>query len=427
MLVQVDVMEVFAVLIVYCEASVEQKLPLLFELFDFDHSHEISQDELMLLLLCTTRGLCKAVGMARPTAEDLETLSLDAFARIDRDRSGQISLQEFSDWVLHEPSVVLYLSRFAATRVIYDNQIQYDLLLKELCATFVHFALELKAVDQTATAPSEGRQHGLACSLGTCDEIIRRHCPTTETPEISYLLRTMVSIMRRRQASEAKPKDGSLAVSSNVTAMISMDVFCLVLAPYVAFLAADNDAQHTINLKELKVLLWLLRGSEPSSTTVDSFMKSLDRDRDGSLSALEWVSFALESDQRTGSLSFATQMHLLFVNADRNGDAVLSLQELHAGLSSVFAAHLARVQPSKAPESLAWEELTAPQTKARRRMSQASSVTNLVAELAKEVMQELDTNQSQRIEWYEFRLHLDFLEQRVRETEAFIRVHVLDP
>jgi len=41
-------------------------------------------------------------------------------------------------------------------------------------------------------------------------------------------------------------------------------------------------------------------------------------------------------------------------------------------------------------------------------------------------MQELDADASHRIDWYEFRQHLDFLEQRVRETKAYIHEYVLE-
>lgn len=416
-------MEVFAVIIVYCDAMMEEKVPLLFDLFDFDHSKEMSQDELVLLMLCTTRGLCKVVGMPRPATDSLEALATDAFAHIDADRSGQISLEEFSDWVLHERSAMAYLAKFANTRVIYENQVQYDLMIKEVCTAFMNFA----EVDQSDDAKDKEGQQPLLCSEDLCEEMIQRYCPATEKHEIAFLLRTMKTIMNKRKGEANQPEDSA----DKAHTMISMDAFFLVVSPYAAFLAADDDGEHSINIKELRILIWLLRGSEPSQAVVDSFMKSLDDNRDGFLSAMEWVSYALEANKETGSQSFANQIHLLFATADLNGDAVLSLSELEIGLRSIFADHLDRVEPAPKPEAAAspesaWEELTAPERVERRRKSQFSSITSLVAELAKEIMQELDANESQRIEWYEFRQHLDYLEQRVMEMKAYIQEHVLD-
>ncbi|KAE8902997.1 hypothetical protein PF005_g18390 [Phytophthora fragariae] len=420
---KVDAMEVFAVIIVYCDATMEEKVPLLFDLFDFDHSKEMSQDELVLLMLCTTRGLCKVVGMPRPATDYLEALATDAFAHIDADRSGQISLEEFSDWVLNERSAMVYLAKFANTRVIYENQVQYDLMIKEICTAFMNFS----EVDD-----GRGDQQTLLCSEDFCEEMIQRYCPATEKYEIAFLLRTMKTVMSKRNCDNAnQPENCATIPTDKAHSMISMDAFFLVISPYAAFLAADDDGEHSINIKELKILIWLLRGSEPSQGVVDSFMRSLDDNRDGSLSAMEWVSYALESNKETGSQSFANQIHLLFATADLNGDAVLSLSELEIGLRSIFADHLDRVKPAPKPEAAAspesaWEELTAPERVERRRKSQFSSITSLVAELAKEIMLELDGNDSQRIEWYEFRQHLDYLEQRVMETKSYIQEHVLE-
>jgi len=354
LLLQVDAMEVFAVLIVYCDATMEEKVPLLFDLFDFDHSKEISQDELVLLMLCTTRGLCKVVGMPRPATDSLEALACDAFAHIDKDRSGLISLQEFSDWVLNETSVVAYLAKFANTRVIYENQIQYDLMLKELCTAFLNFA-EMDATEQG--------HHALLCSEELCEEMIQRYCPKTEKHELAFLLQAMKKVM-----------SSSSPVADTEGRVISMDAFFLVLSPYAAFLAADDDGGHSISTKELKILIWLLRGSEPSQAVVDSFMKSLDGNHDGALSATEWVSYALETNRQTGSQAFANQIHLLFATSDLDGDAMLSLAELQLGLTTVFADHLDRVKaPTAAAPESAGEELTAPERVERRRPSSAPS------------------------------------------------------
>ncbi|KAF4033586.1 hypothetical protein GN244_ATG14485 [Phytophthora infestans] len=78
-----------------------------------------------------------------------------------------------------------------------------------------------------------------------------------------------------------------------------MDTFFLVLSPFIAFLAAYDDGEHSINIKELKILLWLTFGSEPCSKMVDNFMNALDSSHDDSLTVLVWVSYALETNKQT--------------------------------------------------------------------------------------------------------------------------------
>jgi hypothetical protein len=76
-------------------------------------------------MICTSRGLCKMIGLVRPETPILEILARAAFEVIDRDKSGMISLKEFSDWALNEPSIMKYIQTFATTRLIYENQLQY--------------------------------------------------------------------------------------------------------------------------------------------------------------------------------------------------------------------------------------------------------------------------------------------------------------
>lgn len=400
--------------------------------FDFDHSKEISHSELVLLMLCTTRGLCKVVGFDRPAADELEQLTTHAFSSIDRDCSGQISLAEFSDWVVHERSVVSYLTRFASTRVIYANQILFDSLIKQLCSLFVERSIGLGDENGGGTT---GKQ--LACSRDSCEEIIKRVCAVVTPREVEYLVDTMHTCMQRKQLQIPQPEKTDERTqesppSLTEPAMIRMDVFCTVMSSYVAFLAADEDQQHQIDLQELRVLLWLIRGKEPATGVVDSVMKALDKDHNGQLSALEWVSYALESDRRTGNLTFTTYMQLLFTRADRNNDAVLTLPELSAGLTeillSLIDSHGDMQSYLLEDEAATGGSLKRPPvspSRLRRRQSQLVAIRNLIGGLANEFMLALDQNESHQIEWYEFRQNLDYLEFRIDETKRYIHGHIL--
>ncbi|KAJ0397122.1 hypothetical protein P43SY_009404 [Pythium insidiosum] len=429
---KVDVMEVFAVVIVYCKAPIEAKIPLLFDLFDFDQSREISQNELVLLMLCTTRGLCKAVGLERPDTMQLEELSQHAFLSIDRDHNGQISLDEFKAWALQEPSVIQYLRRFASTRLIYDSQLRYDAFMKQLCDSFVQAGDELRV---------SHRQ--LARTPAACRAALARVFPTAPAAELEFLLSTMQATMRRMLLPlvSGSPASAKAAPSQSAPTDVTMDVFCMVVSAYAAFLVADEDGQHVVDMRELHVLLWLIRGSEPPSHIVTSFMRSLDLDQNGVLSVFEWVSFAVENDARTGAFSFTAQLHLLFTSADRNGDAVLSIQELINGLKPLLLESLLKLmerdgtdcsldlqQPNAENDSMANDAVAndpVVQKVRRRRISQAETVNRLITGLANELMQVMDKNQSHRIEWFEFRQHVDYLQQRIEETKRYIREHVL--
>lgn len=264
----------------------------------------MSEHELVLLMLCATRGLCKAVGLDRPSTSDLEELAQHAFVSIDCNHDGQLSLQEFTDWVKREPHLLQYLKRFVSSRLLYDSQTDFETLFTQLSESFEKFAVNLSVpVDGLPLSSPK-----LVCSLSACRAIIQQHCPATSDSEADYLVATMQATM------DALPTDHDDADPITPTAskenswcsddeadrvlpdLITLPVFRVILAPYVAFIAADNDKQHVIDIRELKVLLWLLRGQEPTSSLVQQFMSSLDSDHDVVLSAVEWVSYAIQHE-----------------------------------------------------------------------------------------------------------------------------------
>jgi len=56
---RIDVFEVFALLATLCRGSIQQKAMLLFDVFDVDRSHDLSEDELALLIFSVNSGLSK--------------------------------------------------------------------------------------------------------------------------------------------------------------------------------------------------------------------------------------------------------------------------------------------------------------------------------------------------------------------------------
>ena len=131
---------------------------------------------------------------------------------------------------------------------------------------------------------------------------------------------------------------------------------------YLGFHASDVDKRGTIDLSELKALLWVVYGMEPSQLTVQSTIKDLDRDQSGEVSLMEWIAYNMTgvrkkkhtnkkvavhfhaynmtgvSDvsngvpitQRTqaSKLSFSTQVKALYMRADKDGTGDITASEL---------------------------------------------------------------------------------------------------
>ncbi|RHY90772.1 hypothetical protein DYB37_001424 [Aphanomyces astaci] len=331
---RVDVLEVLAVLIVFSKDLIEPKIQALFSLyasFDFDKTCYISHTELVMLMICCTRGLCRVVGYESPPQNlELECLANEAFAKIDSNRNNRVSLSEFSFWLHHEQSVILYLKKFASTRLIADAMLLYDKQLK------------------------------LAIDLFLAAAVVRR---------------TMVE-----------------ANEESTNPVIVLPNFLSVMSPALAFFAADDDHSMTVDVHELRILLWLMRKKEPTYLQTKGMLLALDDDENGKLSCMEWVHYASGIDQSTGSLAFNAQLRYLFEHY------------FSAGLKTVVTrcVHAAIPRANKVGDKK-W-----------------AIIDDMLASLAKEIMDCVDVNNSKTIEWKEFKAHLEFIEDRVAKVKSYV-------
>lgn len=63
-----------------------------------------------------------------------------------------------------------------------------------------------------------------------------------------------------------------------------------------SFLATDLNGDHTIESKELRTLLWLTEGVEPTKERVQSEINAMDVNSDGSISIIEWIQYLATID-----------------------------------------------------------------------------------------------------------------------------------
>ncbi|OQS02289.1 EF hand containing protein [Thraustotheca clavata] len=308
---KVDALEVFAVLIVFCKESIDVKIQTLFTLFDFDQTNCISHTELIMLMLCCSRGLSRVVGLPRPETLQLECLASQAFEKMDTNRNHKISLNEFSFWVLHEPTIVQYLKKFAATRVIADAMGIYDTLIKQAIAQFNAVATKKELTPSGSKAKAIVSTQPL-CSLTQIRTIlVEMKIPNMSEKELDEFVCFMASNMD--------------PIKSGNEALITLSTFCSVMAPLLAFVAADEDNSHSIDVTELRMLLWLMRKKEPTEQQIKSLMSALDDDENGRLSCMEWVEYAGGIDRNTGSMAFNAQLRYLFDECDSKSSGAITI------------------------------------------------------------------------------------------------------
>ena len=87
-----DMYQAFAVLTIFSKDLFKEREQMLFELFDFDQSGDISLPELTLLLTSCINGLSKITHVKTVEFEMLQNLALKGWKVIDSDQSGVIEL-----------------------------------------------------------------------------------------------------------------------------------------------------------------------------------------------------------------------------------------------------------------------------------------------------------------------------------------------
>ncbi|KAF0709161.1 hypothetical protein AaE_012955 [Aphanomyces astaci] len=416
---RVDVLEVLAVLIVFSKDLIEPKIQALFSLyasFDFDKSCYISHTELVMLMICCTRGLCRVVGLERPENLELECLANEAFAKIDSNRNNRVSLSEFSFWLHHEQSVILYLKKFASTRLIADAMLLYDKQLKLaidlfLAAAVVRLSLlwdspySMRTDKSSLGNSSEGAVSYPACTLVQVRSVIvalkLRHLQPVDVDEVIGYMTHMVE-----------------ANEESTNPVIVLPNFLSVMSPALAFFAADDDHSMTVDVHELRILLWLMRKKEPTDLQTKGMLLALDDDENGKLSCMEWVHYASGNerstdtsiDQSTGSLAFNAQLRYLFEHCDREGNGSIHVADFSAGLKTVVTRFSLLVQYGGIHCIILYEVGD----------KKWAIIDDMLASLAKEIMDCVDVNNSKTIEWKEFKAHLEFIEDRVAKVKSYV-------
>ena len=106
---KVDAYEFIAGMIIISEASLEMKADILFELYDFDHSKNLSYDELIIMLRTSMNALCYLTDNQPITMEELEQSTTEAFAKIDTNKDNSISLGEWISFITRFSEVINFL------------------------------------------------------------------------------------------------------------------------------------------------------------------------------------------------------------------------------------------------------------------------------------------------------------------------------
>lgn len=88
----IDSYEFVCALSLLSHSSLDEKAELIFNLYDFDRSKQISKDELTVLMTNVMSSLKSMEGKPAPTIAEVEKKTNELFASADTNKDNQISL-----------------------------------------------------------------------------------------------------------------------------------------------------------------------------------------------------------------------------------------------------------------------------------------------------------------------------------------------
>jgi WD40 repeat protein len=110
----IDSLELLITLSLASGMDMIDKLMFCYSLYDFDHSGELSRDEVSLLLRTAVYGMKKICKITVPSPEELETTTALIFLDADRSNDSKLSIYEFQTYCCLHPVVSSWMKYYSS-------------------------------------------------------------------------------------------------------------------------------------------------------------------------------------------------------------------------------------------------------------------------------------------------------------------------
>lgn len=253
--IDVDLLEIFAVMIIACRGTISWKVRMLFCLFDFDNSENIDKNEISLVLSAFTKALSKLGTGFPPSTTKLFLIASSIFKDIDKDNSSTLELEEVLKWS--------------------EQNVEFQ----ELMAHFSHIqSLELATI-----------YYNEALKLFTDIEV-----PDTVTDQLRRKL--SFTVFSRLSNEELE----TFFRNCMVERVLSPEKFLKFGELIIAFLISDFTQRKTIEKQEIQVLLSIISQEEKSILLVEDFMRKIRVPRNSCLTFAHYLEIIATNEELLG-------------------------------------------------------------------------------------------------------------------------------
>ena len=368
----VDVYETFAVFFILSGDNIETKISSAFKLFDFDHNGVLEMPELYMTLQSATRGLCKIVGIEPPAIGNIEAMAKEIFDIIDVDHNRRISPMEFIIWINNNIELQEFLLKSTG-----------KLTVEYAKKRFITIESELEYIFSLAAEPSYAQY----VSEDSLKRALRENAKNYVNPEqIEFLLGIVQSTTN---TSFQIIQDGPT---------ISKTAYKTVIKAWSAFSALDYYNTDKLTKNELKTLLWIYEGAEPSEVKLNIEMNEIDNDHSGFISREEWITNFC-SPESDGRIVFKKNLRELFEKLDADRSGSLSYEELKVVSAEVFRDY----------------------TKTTFDEDKTKYLEEMISYITEDIFRELNVVvDDDKIEWNEFKSYMNVATKKFKTMRSFL-------
>ena len=371
----VDINEVLAALIFFSGDNFENKIALIFQLFDFDNNNSLDIKELLLTLQSVARGLCKFVKIELPTLKEIEILTIEVFTGMDVDHDKRIIGSEFVEWINQNDEIQEFLVKHAGLQTYQRTRNRF-------------YAIYSTFTDLFALA--------------------------TTTPGSTYVkelpLKEIVRIRAHEYIGEGhfdfffdllRSSSESASQTSQEDSSISKQTYEAIARAWSVFSATDIRNDDKLSMNELRILLRIYEDEEPSDARFLIEVNEIDKDCNSLITRKEWMTNFCTLDNGR-KFVFKHSLRELFEKLDRDRSGTLSFEEFMSASMDAFSDHL----------------------KANKDETRKKLLEGMIRSIAQEIFKELNTTQDGHVKWSEFKSYLDVAIKKYRCLRDFLEANL---
>lgn len=168
------------------------------------------------------------------------------------------------------------------------------------------------------------------------------------------------------------------------------------------YMAVDKDMSHSLSRSEMGTLIWLLSGEEPNDENLKSVIEKLDANGDSAIELSEWLDYLATQDNK-GRRVINYTLKQKFDIYDADGSGSITIDELEKMIVDSFSEILNKTGSSN------------------KKLAEV-----IVRDLAKIIMNKMDTDDSKNLDWTEFKNYLHVASVEEEKVAEFLESYVLE-